>query len=185
MNIKKRNIIIVSFIVIFGISTFVLIFSILSSQNSTAIIMSDIATNDKSATSPTIMEPMKPVKQISPPDSNVSTPAIEPSLVPKNSNIYKDGVYSFSLSYRVPEGNTEKINTSVGLTGDVITEFKNTYTATNRNSREYQAAFEAKIKSATIGKKIDSLSLNAVGGASLTTNAFMQGISQVQSQAKV
>lgn len=196
MNTNKKNRIIISFIVIFGIGTFVLFFSIFNNQNSTTSKSSITKINDSSVASPIIMEPMKPVRQIPPPNTTVSVPQVEPVLetsistppsnvTQKSSNIYKDGTYDFSLSYRVPAGNMEKVASTITLTNDTVTVVKNSNEANNRTSREYQADFEAKIQAATIGKKIDSLNLDAVGGASLTTKAFVQGISQIQSQAKI
>jgi hypothetical protein len=198
MNVQKRNITILTFIAIFGISIFVIFFNILGKQTKETRITektsTKIETPESTTPPPVVMESIKPVKKVTPPPNNTtSTPIVEtaPEVVtspvispPKVTNIYKDGTYNFTLSYRVPEGNTEKITSSISLEGDIIKIVKNTNSSTNRTSREYQAGFENKIQSATIGKKIDTLNLESVGGASLTTNAFNQGVSQVKSQAK-
>jgi uncharacterized protein with FMN-binding domain len=185
---NKKNITIIAFISIFGIGLFVTIFTLLGAQSSTSKLKDSADSIKEDSNPPTvIMESMKPVKQIDPPKA-VTTPSTTPTSVDatttKTPNIYKDGNYSFSLSYRVPEGNTEKISTSITVSGDAIKSVKNTNTATNRSSREYQGDFEAKIQSAVVGKKIDSLNLDSVGGASLTTDAFVKAISEIKSQAK-
>jgi hypothetical protein len=54
----------------------------------------------------------------------------------------------------------------------VITAASSTIKATNNTSAAYQQSFASSVSSAVVGKKISSLNLNAIGGASLTTGAF-------------
>jgi uncharacterized protein with FMN-binding domain len=185
---NKKNITIITFITVFGIGLFVTIFNLLGSQASNLKSSEANKIEQNTATPTVIMEAKKPVKQIDPPTTtNTTNPTTQP--VVENSpatqaSTYKNGTYNVSVTYRVPEGNTEKISTVVTLEGDKITSIKNTNEANNRTSREYQADFESRIQSASVGKKIDSLSLDAVGGASLTTGAFVKAIAQIQTQAK-
>jgi uncharacterized protein with FMN-binding domain len=193
---NKKNLTVITFITLFGLGLFVIIYNILITQAGLSNVNSEPKSNQENASLPTvIMEALKPVNQINPPSITTNTPltqavdetqlqSSETSISPKTTNVYKDGNYSFSLSYRVPEGNTEKITTLVTLSKDTVTAIKNTNTATNRTSKEYQNNFESKIQAAAIGKKIDSLNLDAVGGASLTTDAFMKAVREVRSQAK-
>jgi hypothetical protein len=51
-------------------------------------------------------------------------------------------------------------------------------------SASYQDSFSSSLNSKVINKKIDSINLSAVGGASLTTDAFMLAFGTIQSQAK-
>ena len=185
---NKKNITIVTFITVFGIGLFVTIFNLLGSQAASVKQNESKLVEQNNATPSIIMEDKKPVKQIDPPKSTDSssstTQPITENPSTSKTTAYKDGTYNATISYRVPEGNTEKISTAVTIAGDKITGVKNNNEANNRTSRGYQEDFESRIQSATVGKKIDSLSLDAVGGASLTTGAFVKAIAQIQTQAK-
>jgi uncharacterized protein with FMN-binding domain len=185
---NKKNITIIAFITIFGIGLFVTIFNLLGSQTSNLKSSESSKIDQNTATPTVIMEAKKPVKQIDPPTAEVNQKVnAQPTTETKTTNTnstYKNGTYNATISYRVPEGNTEKISTAVTIEEDIIKAIKNNNEANNRTSREYQGDFESRIQSAAVGKKIDSLSLDAVGGASLTTGAFVKAIAQIQTQAK-
>lgn len=128
--------------------------------------------------------------QTTPINTTTSTPTTTTtttgtSTVTTTKTTYKDGTYSFGLSYRVPAGDVEKIDSTIKVTNDTITSLSIKYTATNQKSKGYQSDFDSEIQSAVVGKKISTLNLSSVGGASLTTDAFMKGIAQIQSQAKL
>jgi hypothetical protein len=207
MTTRNRNLTIAGFIAIFGIGIFIISFAIFSQTVGKKSVIQPalntktlpLSTTELPQTKPAVI----PAKAI--PDSTQVTPPAPISTSTSSANTQintatetgsktttsvvttttnKNGKYSFDLSYKVPKGNTERLISEIEVTNDVITGLKNTHTATNRDSKEYQASFETKIQSAVVGKKISDLDLSQVGGASLTTNAFTQGLAQIQEQSK-
>jgi hypothetical protein len=79
---------------------------------------------------------------------------------------------SATVNYNVPGGNVP-VAFSVTVNNGVITAASST-SLSNGTSGYYQDSFAQGISNATVGKKVSGLSLSAVGGASLTTNAFKQ-----------
>jgi hypothetical protein len=59
-------------------------------------------------------------------------------------------------------------------TDGVITAVTATMKSGDHESKQYINRFNSAARSQIIGKKVSSLSLSAVGGASDTTDAFMQ-----------
>lgn len=98
--------------------------------------------------------------------------------------MYKDGTYSNSQTYRVPEGHSNTISVKITLSGDVIKDLTVDSNYNSRESERYVSGFESSIKSKVVGKKISDVNLSIVGGASLTTDAFTEAISEIQSEAK-
>jgi hypothetical protein len=104
----------------------------------------------------------------------IFTSATSLSIKPK-----PDGTYSLVQTYTVPEGNKESINISLVIKDGLVSSIKNSGNATNSESARYQSRFEFAIKDAIIGKKIETLNLSSVGGASLTTNAFNKSLAAI------
>ncbi len=102
---------------------------------------------------------------------------------PVSNSKYKDGTYTDIKPYTSP-GGADEITISLTLKGDVVTAATFTGVASNKESREYQSSFNRKFKNEVIGKNIDTLDLNAVSGASLTTGAFMRALTDIKSEAK-
>ncbi len=98
--------------------------------------------------------------------------------------MYKDGTYSNSQTYRVPEGESNSIDVKITLSGDVIKDLTVDSNYDSRESERYVSGFESSIKSKVVGKKISDVNLSIVGGASLTTDAFTEAISEIQAEAK-
>lgn len=98
--------------------------------------------------------------------------------------MYKDGTYSNSQTYRVPEGESNSIDVKITLSGDVIKDLTVDSNYNSRESERYVSGFESSIKSKVVGKKISDVNLSIVGGASLTTDAFTEAISEIQAEAK-
>jgi cytoskeletal protein RodZ len=115
----------------------------------------------------------KTVDPVTIPDPVVSTPSTK----------YKDGTYKSSASYRVP-GDRESIDVSVTIKNDIVTAVQDNHSGSNGESASYQDSFESSVSQSVVGKKIDSVSLSRVGGASLTTRGFMSAFAQIQSQAQ-
>ena len=83
-----------------------------------------------------------------------------------------------------PESLSQKPCTADGLSGDVIKDLTVDSNYDSRESERYVSGFESSIKSKVVGKKISDVNLSIVGGASLTTDAFTEAISEIQSEAK-
>jgi uncharacterized protein with FMN-binding domain len=96
---------------------------------------------------------------------------------------YKDGTYTASSGYYVPSGN-ESIQVSLTLSGGTITNVSIVNSEGDRDSAAFQRDFTASYKSYVVGKKISSLQLGVIAGASDTTQGFNDALSQIASQAQ-
>ncbi len=100
-----------------------------------------------------------------------------------NSTTYKNGTYSAAQSYRVP-GGTNRTNLTITVKNDVITNLDNTNTYDDQKSAFYIEEFEDAIQSEVVDIDISSISLNRVGGASLTTAAFSEALQTALNEAR-
>lgn len=76
-----------------------------------------------------------------------------------------------TLSYRSPDG-IVPVEFAVTVTDGIITTATATPKAEQATSKEKQTAFANALSQAVVGKKAKDLSVDAIGGASLTTAAF-------------
>lgn len=97
---------------------------------------------------------------------------------------YKDGTYKASADYRVPHG-SNSITVNLTIKDGVITKVTTSHDYSDRESGMYVDSFDSSISSATVGEKLDDVSFSRVGGASLTTDAFDNAVSQIVTEAKV
>ncbi len=81
---------------------------------------------------------------------------------------------SISVSYQTPDGSAS-IGFSVTMKDGIIIAASST-TQARGTSAYYQDSFAQSVAKSVVGKKASTLSLSAIGGASLTTNAFTQYI---------
>lgn len=88
--------------------------------------------------------------------------------------------YTKTVTYSTPsrQGQT---NTSFSVTVDngVITSASAQYVSGDHEDQRYQSRFSQTIASAVVGKKLSDVSLDVVGGASLTTAAFQEFIQSI------
>lgn len=98
-------------------------------------------------------------------------------------NKYKNGQYDVTGNYISP-GGAETIKVSLTLEDGIIKDITVTPQATRPNSVKFQGLFAANYKPLVIGKNIDEVVLNKVGGSSLTPKGFNDAISQIKEQAK-
>lgn len=125
-----------------------------------------------------------PVSQTPPAPAPVTvTPP--PVTVPKktNASVYKDGTYSITVSYMSP-GGYDQLGVSLVLKSDIITDGAVTDMAGDNRSARYQDGFISQYRQYVIGQPISGLSLSRVSGASLTTRAFNDALTQIKVQAK-
>ena len=185
-----KNISILTFISIFGISLFLVFFNLLNQElpkNNTLAVNTEISSSSLQAISSTQSSLQSSatfgITQSSSISSVTNSTASSAKTATLPASAYKDGNYTASSSYRVP-GGSESITTTITLANDQITQVSNKHSNGDRESVRYQNSFENKIKSSTVGQKISDLDLSRVGGASLTTEGFMAAFNKIQSNAK-
>lgn len=124
--------------------------------------------------------PPLPDTPLPPPPTSSTAPAEKPV----SQKMYKDGTYAAKGAYTSPAG-AEHIGITLVLKDDVVTEVKGEVLATHAVSKGLQEKFVAAISSVVIGKKLSDVSIDVVGGASLTSDGFTAAIADIKTQAKV
>lgn len=96
---------------------------------------------------------------------------------------YADGTYSASGSYTTPGGQAS-VDVTLTLDDGVISEVtvENPDT-TNANSLRYQQEFIDGIASEVVGVPIDEISVDRVGGSSLTSGGFTAAVETIKAEA--
>lgn len=123
-----------------------------------------------------------PITNTPPPTTPKPTPTA-PVTIPKTT--YKDGTYTVTTSYTAPSRTTHKVTANLKIVNDVVTEARVNFSGEEaETSAQYQSSFSQNYQSEVVGKKLDSISLTRVGGASLTTGAFNNALVQVKAQAR-
>lgn len=109
----------------------------------------------------------------------ISTPVVPVTQTSESTPTVPDtsSTVSKSLSYRTPsrEGSTTTKFT-VTVDGGIVTAASAQYISGDHEDQRYQSRFSNSIASAVVGKKLSDISLDVVGGASLTTEAFQEFI---------
>jgi hypothetical protein len=123
-------------------------------------------TPETPATPQVTVETVPPVVPASP---EVTTPPVVPPV--ENTQSAMPVTRTETVSYKTPAGE-DPVEFSVSVLDGTITAVTATPKATNDISAKRQAAFAGEISSKVVGKKISELNLSAVGGSSLTTDAF-------------
>ncbi|MFJ6679007.1 FMN-binding protein [Microbacterium sp. NPDC091382] len=95
---------------------------------------------------------------------------------------YKDGTYTADGSYQTPE-TVEKITVTLTLQDSTVTDVQVTGDPQARETRQYQADFIGGIKDEVVGKKLDDLSVDKVGGSSLTSGGFNAAVKEIRTEA--
>lgn len=97
---------------------------------------------------------------------------------------YTAGTYSATISYSVPHGsNSIAVDVTVDASG-TITDVSDDHSYSDHESGWYIESFDSELSGAVVGQNISSLSLSRLGGASLTTQAFDQALSNILSQSQ-
>lgn len=116
-----------------------------------------------------------------------SPEAVRQSQTPAEStsaqSAYKNGSYSVAGEYVSP-GGPRKINVTLTLEGDVITEATAEATATDATSKRFQGEFVDGFGPMVIGKNIEEVSLTKVAGSSLTPKGFNDALEKIKVEAK-
>lgn len=95
---------------------------------------------------------------------------------------YTDGTYEASGSYQSPNG-TESVDVTITLEGDIITEVEVVGNGESPDSKRYQGEFIDGIAAEVVGKDIDEISVDRVGGSSLTSGGFNAAVEEIKAEA--
>ena len=105
------------------------------------------------------------------------------SATTSSSGSYKDGTYSATSDYYVPNGN-ESIKVTLTVANGVVTNSQVMNSEYDRESAFYQEEFASQYKRSVVGKKLSDIQLSYVAGASDTTQGFDDALSQIRNQAQ-
>jgi uncharacterized protein with FMN-binding domain len=95
---------------------------------------------------------------------------------------YTDGTYTESGQYQAPSG-TEEVEVTITLEGDIITAVQVVGGATDPQARQHQGEFIDGISAVVVGKDIDDIQVDKVGGSSLTSGGFNRAIDAIKADA--
>lgn len=112
-----------------------------------------------------------------------STSTASTNATTTNSSGYKDGTYTATSDYFVPPGQ-ESIKVNLTLSSGTITSVSIQNSEGDRDSALFQENFASQYKQYVVGKKISSLRLGVIAGASDTTQGFADALSQIAAKAQ-
>jgi uncharacterized protein with FMN-binding domain len=98
------------------------------------------------------------------------------------SGTYEDGTYTESGSYQAPSG-TETVEVTLTLADNVITEVEVVGNATDPEAKVHQGEFADGIAAVVVGKNIDEIQVDRVGGSSLTSDGFTAAVDAIKADA--
>jgi uncharacterized protein with FMN-binding domain len=110
-----------------------------------------------------------------------STPA--PGDTTTGSGTYTDGTYSASGDYQAPSG-TETVEVTITLSDNTITDVEVVGDATDPQAKLHQGEFISGIAGVVVGKNIDSIQVDKVGGSSLTSGGFNSAVDAIKADAE-
>jgi hypothetical protein len=127
----------------------------------------------------------QPAEQLVPaPVATTTNKPTAPELaVVAKEGIYIDGTYKTKETYLTPQRTEYLIDVSLTIRDDVVTDATVIYSQGAEKDPNPQR-FDGAYKTLVIGKKIDSISLSRVGGASLTTAAFNKALEEIKTDAR-
>ncbi len=121
----------------------------------------------------------------SPTPATTPSPVVTPAPAPVPATTYQNGTFSATAPYTAPGNAKHNVAVSLTLSGDIVTGATVSYSGDKVDtSTYYQNRFSNVYQAQVIGKKLDSISLSRVGGASLTSNAFNNAVNQIKASAK-
>ena len=103
------------------------------------------------------------------------------------SSEFVSGEYTATVSYDVPSGGNETMSVIITLEDDVVTavdyEYQSNHKKTEEVSAKYQERFSGASQSFVVGLEINDIELSRIGGASLTSAAFNEALTDIKRQA--
>ena len=115
-------------------------------------------------------------------DAGTSDSGTSDSGTADTSAVYTDGTYTAEGSYQAPSG-TESVDVTITLKGDVITAVEVVSNATDPQAKQHQGEFIAGISDVVVGKDIDTIKVDKVGGSSLTSGGFNKAVEEIKADA--
>ncbi|MDQ6985082.1 MAG: FMN-binding protein [Candidatus Dojkabacteria bacterium] len=97
---------------------------------------------------------------------------------------YKDGEYTYTAEYGATDV-IESFTITLSLSDGFINEFEFIDQANLGKSKKYNSEFKTAISEKILGKKINSIEIEKIAGASLTTNAFNSAINEIRLEAAI
>lgn len=97
---------------------------------------------------------------------------------------YHDGRYIATGHYTTP-GGAESILVTLELTDGTVTGAQVRTEALSPTARQFQDQFRTHVAAQVVGRKLSSLSVSRVAGASLTSIGFNDALAKVKSDAGV
>lgn len=113
--------------------------------------------------------------------SEATTPAPETPSETGDAT-YADGTYTEAGSYTAPSG-SETISVTITLKGDIIESVEVVGEATDPQAKLHQGEFISGISGVVVGKNIDEIQVDKVGGSSLTGNGFNAAVEAIKADA--
>ena len=95
---------------------------------------------------------------------------------------YTDGTYTESADYQAPSG-TETVDVTLTLAGNLITAVEVTGHATDPQAKIHQGEFAGGIAGVIVGKNLDEIKVDKVGGSSLTSGGFNAAVALIKADA--
>ncbi|MDP3208572.1 MAG: hypothetical protein Q8M65_05440 [Rhodoglobus sp.] len=107
---------------------------------------------------------------------------VDPATGSSTPGTYADGTYTSEGTYTAPSG-TEHVDVTITLSGDLITAVEVVGDATDPTARLRQGEFISGIAGVVVGKDLDSIQVDKVGGSSLTSGGFNKAIDEIKADA--
>ncbi len=170
MNNKKT---IISLAAVIAVVAGVIGFAAMNKKADTSTVSDTSATPVTNTTTDSTGSPQGPV---------ADKPSTTPSTT-KTTTEYKDGTYTATGAYNSP-GGPDNLGVTVTIKNDTVAAVSVVPMAHDRESSHYQSLFISGYQSLVVGKKVDSVHLDAVSGSSLTPIGFNDAFAQIKTQAK-
>ena len=96
---------------------------------------------------------------------------------------YTSGTYSATGDFRTP-GGTQHLSVTLKVKKNKVSSVAVSGVNMDGTSLRYERQFAGKIKKAVVGKKLSTLKVSRVAGASLTSGGFNSAVKAIRTQAK-
>lgn len=124
-------------------------------------------------------------------EPSAASPAAPQSAAPQSAapqdgaqaGSYADGEYSAQGSYTPPSNRTEEVDVTLTLEGSVVTALEVTTSGNHPTSKMHQRDFTSNVQEQVVGKNIDELDVDKVGGSSLTSSGFNKALDAIRAEA--
>ena len=124
-------------------------------------------------------------------EPSAASPAAPQSAAPQSAapqdeapaGSYADGEYSAQGSYTPPSNQTEDVDVTLTLEDSVVTALEVTTSGNHPTSKMHQRDFTSKVQEQVVGRNLDELDVDKVGGSSLTSSGFNKALDAIRSEA--